>query len=128
MTTTRKWQTEVTNVCTCETDDTAAGLYCDGDCWDTVKFFIEETLGDLWQENSEWIVDGLPLWNDDVSGWFRARTIDDFIRGVTVRGEWVLRLMRFNDIIHASLSHHDVPTGRSFTVQRVEQYYPTDDQ
>jgi hypothetical protein len=128
MTTTREWQTEVTNVCTCETDDTAAGLYCDGDCWDTVKFFVKETLGDLWERDSEWVVNGLPLWNGDVSGVFRARTIDDFIRGVTVRSEWVLKLMRSDNIIHASLSHHDVPTGRSFTVQRVELDDTTDDQ
>lgn len=113
--TTHTWDTEVTNTCTCDTID-----MCDGDCWEDVKFFVEETLGDLWERDSEWVVDGLPLWNRDVSGVFRARTIDDFIRGITVRSEWILRLTRRDDVVHACLSHHDVPTGRSFTVRRAE--------
>jgi hypothetical protein len=120
---TREWDTEVSNVCDCETTD-----YCDGDCWETVKYFVETSLGDLWQEDVEWVVDGLPLWNRDVRGVFRARSIDDFIRGITVNDVWTLRLLRDKDIIHASLSHHDVPTGRSVTVQRVELDDTTDDQ
>jgi hypothetical protein len=123
MTTTREWDTEVTNVCTCDTID-----MCDGDCWEDVKFFVEETLGDLWECDTEWIVDGLPLWNRDVSGMFRARTIDEFIRGITVRDVWTLRLMRCDKVVHARLSHHDVPMGRSFTVRRVETTESDDDE
>lgn len=113
--TTSTWTTEVTNVCTCDTID-----YCDADCWQDVKFFVEETLGDLWEPYVDWVVEGLPLWNRDVSGVFYARTIDEFIQGITVKGEWVLRLRREGDVIRASLSHHDVPMGRSFTVRRVK--------
>jgi len=114
--TTSTWTTEVTNVCTCDQSID----YCDNNCWETVKFFVEDTLGDLWQPYVDWVVEGLPLWNRNVSGVFRARTIDEFIEGITVKSEWVLRLRREGDVVHASLSHHDVPTGRSFTVRRVK--------
>jgi hypothetical protein len=110
---TREWDTIVTNVCDCDTTD-----LCDGDCWETVKYFVQVALADLWEEGAIWHVDGLPLWDGNYDGTFRADTIDDFIRGVTVRGEWTLRLLRNKDIIHARLSHHDVPTGRSFTIKR----------
>jgi len=106
------WTTEVTNVCTCETD------WCDADCWNDVTYFVGMELGDLWEEGATWYVDGLPLWNRDVSGSFRADTIDDFIRGITVKDVWTLRLRREGDIVNAMLSHHDVPTGRSFTITK----------
>jgi len=118
--TTSTWTTEVTNVCTCNHDNDCGWVDCLGDCWEDCKFFVEQELGDLWERNCDWVVEGLPLWDRNVSGVFRARTIDEFIEGITVKGEWVLRLKRESNVVHARLSHHDVPTGRSFTVRRVE--------
>ena len=108
------WTTQVSNVCSCE------GSECFQDCWNDVKFFVKEDLGDLWEPNQDWVVDGLPLWNRNVTGVFNARTIDEFIKGITIEGEWTLRLRRQENVVHAMLSHHDVPTGRSFTVSRLQ--------
>ena len=109
------WTTEVTNACSCE------GADCFQDCWDDVKFSVEAELGDLWEANEDWVVDGLPLWNRNVTGGFNARTIDEFIKGITVNGEWRLRLRREESVVNVMLSHHDVPIGRSFTVSRLQQ-------
>jgi hypothetical protein len=80
---------------------------------------LELTLGEWWSGNDEgwWQVDGLPLWNRNVSGVFHAKNLREFVRGVTVRGDYTLRYSLNGDTLNLSLSHHDVPMGRSFTVR-----------
>ena len=120
-----KWQGELTNSCTCLRYDHETEQFtdepsetCYGDCWeDAVYLFAEETkvFRDA-NPTDEWRVSGLPLWNRSVDGVFTATTVQDFIRGVTVRGEWHLRYRVDGDHLHLNLSHHDVPMGRSFSV------------
>ena len=120
MTTT--YECVLTNSGTCEyfdedTQKSIPSLECYG-CWDDEMSFLKDLLGDWFTDNptNRWKVSGLPLWNRDVSRSFTARTIDDFVRGITVRGDWTIRLRLKGDTLHAHLSHHDVPMGRSFTI------------
>lgn len=129
MTTTKpkvQWDGEIQNTCTCTkydpikedfTDEPAD--YCDGVCWDDALHLFGCEIKQWWDGNPTytWSVDGLPLWNRSVSGEFTARNHADFIRGITVRGEWYLRYKVDGETLHCHLSHHDVPTGRSFTVR-----------
>lgn len=134
MTTTKpkvQWDGEIQNTCTCTkydpikdefTDEPSD--YCDGSCWDDTLHLFHCEIKQWWDANPtyNWRVDGLPLWNRSVSGEFTAKNIPDFIRGITVKAEWLLRYKLENDVLHCHLSHHDVPTGRSYTV-----HYGTDD-
>jgi hypothetical protein len=121
--TTNEWQGILTNSCTCEvydeeTDTHELSQVCFGDCWDGVLHLLAIDLGDWFTDNEEgwWQVSGLPLWNRSVSGVFQATTIADFVRGITVDAEWTLRYRLHGETLIASLSHHDVPMGRQFTV------------
>lgn len=109
---------EITNVCECD------GYDCSSDCWDFALECLAEDIRQWWDDNSTylWRVEGLPLWNGSVSGQFEARTIADFIRGITVNSAWRLRWSLEGDHLECMLSHHDVPTGRSYKV-----YHGSDD-
>lgn len=107
MTDTTERYGEITNVCECDGD------YCGGDCWDLALDCFAEDIRQWWDDNPTylWRVEGLPLWDRTVSGQFEARTIEDFVRGITVRSEWRLRWSNKGDHLECVLSHHDVPTG-----------------
>jgi hypothetical protein len=113
----------LTNSCICEDyneetgESTPTVFDCYG-CFEEELACLKDYLGDWFADNPTdcWQVNDLPLWNRDVSGLFSARTIDDFVRGITVRGDWRMRLRLEGDTLHANLSHHDVPTGRPFTI------------
>ena len=112
---------EITNTCTCvqydqngePTDEPVS--YCYGDCWqDSIDDFTEVTR-DL-RENNEtdwWKVTGLRLWDGEVSGYFHADNVEEMLRGMAVRGEWIMRYEVHEDRIEYSLSHHDAPMGSS---------------
>ena len=112
----------LTNSCICETYDEELNEFIASDncggCWDDEMSCLKDYLGNWFTDNPTdcWQVNDLPLWNREVSGLFTARTIDDFVRGITVRGDWALHLRLDGDTLHADLSHHDVPMGRSFTI------------
>lgn len=126
-----------------ETDTFTDATECLGDCWDDALYVFKHDLGEWFTNNEDgwWQVNGLPLWNRSVSGVFHAkpnatnptlhaggsvakvvsfvntrRDIEEFIRGITVRAEWRLCYRLHGDTLIASLSHHDVPMGRQFTV------------
>jgi hypothetical protein len=126
-----------------DTDTLTDATECYGDCWDDELYVFKHDLGDWFTNNIEgwWQVNGLPLWNGGISGVFQAmpdndsptvgaggsvakvvsftdtlHDIADFVRGITVNGEWVLRYRLHGETMVASLSHHDVPMGRQFTV------------
>lgn len=107
MTDTTERYHEITNVCECEDFD------CGGACWHSAVEWLAEDIQQWWDDNPTylWRVEGLPLWNRTVSGQFEARTIEDFVRGITVRSEWRLRWSNKGDHLECVLSHHDVPTG-----------------
>lgn len=145
---TNDWQGELSNTCSCqnydeETDTFTDATECYGDCWDDALYVFKHDLGEWFTNNEDgwWQVNGLPLWDGNASGVFRAtpttttptlhaggsvakvvsfvntrRDIEEFVRGITVRGEWNLRYRLDGDVLVASLSHHDVPMGRQFTV------------
>lgn len=129
MTTTKEkvaWDGLIQNTCTCTkydpikeefTDEPAE--YCDGSCWDDALHLFHCEIKQWWDNNPTcaWAVDGLPLWNRSVSGEFEARTIPEFVRGITVNGEWHLRYKLDGEVLHCNLSHHDVPMGRSYSVR-----------
>lgn len=103
----------ISNICECDWD-LAASCSCYDDDVDNFFYSVKE-----WYEGNDsatWQVNGLPLWNGDVSGYFTAKNFYEFVEGITVRSEWTLRYRLDGDTLNCVLSHHDVPTGRSFTV------------
>ena len=110
---------EITNTCTCvqfDEDDNPTNefvSYCYGDCWyDSVDEFANVTTEFRKKNETDWWhVKDLRLWNGDVSGYFHAEAVEDLLRGMAVRGSWVMRYTVFPDRIEYSLSHHDSPTG-----------------
>jgi len=129
MTTTQKteWDGELTNRCTCTnynetTEEWEESNDCYGTCWDDALEFFHESIKDFYENNPsyEWKVEGLPLWNNSVSGGFMAKTFADFVRGITVNAEWRLLYKLENKTLHLNLAHHDVPTGRGYTVRYYE--------
>jgi len=115
---------ELTNSCTCQAYDEDTDTYsdatdCYGDCWESALYLLKEDLGE-WYKNNEggwWRVNGLPLWNRMACGVFQADTIENFVRGITVNGDWILRYRLNGDVLEAILSHHDRPTGGAYTVE-----------
>ena len=107
----------ISNVCECDWS-LASSCSCYDD--DVDNFYYE--VKDWFEGNDarEWQVNGLPLWGGDVSGWFTAHHFHDFVQGITVRSEWTLRYRLNGDTLECILSHHDVPTGRSYTVTYFE--------
>ena len=111
---------EITNSCTCTIYDNDIGEYtdepsldCDGTCWEwSVEDFGNVTT-ELRDSNDTgwWRVSNLRLWDGEVSGYFSAENVEDILRGMTIRGEWIMRYEVFSDRIEYSLSHHDSPTG-----------------
>lgn len=122
-----EWDGELGNTCTCliEKEDGTNEIPddCFGDCWDDQLEIFGEFLKEFFDGNEmkEWQVDGLPLWNRTVSGKFFAKKIADFVEGITVRGQWHLFYKLESDALRVCLSHHDVPTGGTFTVRYAEQ-------
>ena len=113
---------ELRNTCNCqdyvvETDTWEDSTYCNG-CFEDELDFMKEYLGKWYKDNEGgwWRVEGLPLWNRQACGVFQAHTMIDFVRGITVNGEWRLRYRLNGDVLEAILSHHDCPTGGAFTV------------
>lgn len=124
MATQTEWQGTISNTCECavydpDTDTTTPLDYCDGSCFDDMLYGLAITLGDWFTNNDKgwWEVDGLPLWNRSVSGLFHATKLKEFVRGVTIRGDWRLHYQLSGDTLHLNLAHHDVPMGRGFTVR-----------
>jgi hypothetical protein len=113
---------ELTNTCTCsvydETNDTFIPTSeCFGDCWDTELEFFGEAVKDILAQ-SEWFrVEAIRLWSGDFDAIFRADNVADFVRGITVNSEWILRYQVFADRVEFSLSHHDAPTGSASVVR-----------
>lgn len=69
----------------------------------------------------EWLVVGFPLWHATVDGIFLARNPHDVLRSITVNSQWTLdwRIEKENKkpVLRCRLSHHDVPTGASFSAR-----------
>lgn len=82
-------------------------------------------IGTWWDANPTytWEIDGLPLWNRSVGGKFTAKTLEEFVQAITVNSEWRLCYKLVDAVLHLNLAHHDVPTGRGYTVR-----YATDDE
>lgn len=128
MTTKTEYKFEITNSCTCVTYDEDKGDFieapeCWSGCWDIQKEDLLQITEHLWDSNetSWWHVTGIQLWNGEVSGYFRAETIDDLIAGMTVRSEWIMRGTVYEDRIEYSLSHHDAPTGSNTVLTTVTE-------
>jgi hypothetical protein len=125
MTTETRVYQQITNNCTC-TDE--AGEYtreCFG-CWDDTLSNFDEDVSRLFElsPNCEFAIDGLPLWNRDLSGVVQAMTSKDLLKAITVSGDWTLRYAVDGDKLYCTLSHHDVACGRSFTVTPVDMVEP----
>jgi hypothetical protein len=115
---------EITNTCTCESEDSEF-TDCYGDCWEfavetfsiaTMQLFERDSYGDKFPFR----VDGLPLWNRSLSGVVEVRDSNELLRAITVDSEWRLRYAYENGELHCVLSHHDVPMGRSYTVTPID--------
>jgi len=118
---------EITNTCTCvQVDDEGNTTdepvsHCYGDCWyDSVDNFTY-VCNDFREKNETdwWKVTNLRLWDGDVSGYFHADNVEDLLRGMAVRGEWIMRYSVFADRIEYSLSHHDAPMGSATVLTAV---------
>lgn len=119
---------EYTNQCTCLKYDEMGNVmegetprYCYDTCWEYVLDDFAMVTEELRNSNETnwWKVDNLRLWNGEVSGYFQAKTVEDILQGMTVRGEWTLHCKMFGDRIEYSLSHHDSPTGSASTLRCV---------
>jgi hypothetical protein len=124
MTTTKYDWLEITNTCTCESEDSEF-TDCYGDCWEfAVETFSIATLNlferDSFRNKYPFYVDGLPLWNSDIQGHLLCETPLELLYGITVNSEWRLRYSYDNGELHCILSHHDVPMGRYFKVTPVD--------
>ncbi len=113
---------ELTNTCTCsvyneETDIFTDSPECFGDCWDTELEFFGECVKDILSQASWFRVEAIRLWDGDFDAIFPAKTVADFVRGITVNSEWTLRYQVFADRVEFSLSHHDAPTGSRSVVR-----------
>jgi hypothetical protein len=115
---------EITNTCTCESEDSEF-TDCYGDCWEfavetfsiaTMQLFERDSYGDKFPFR----VDGLPWWNRSLSGVVEVRDSNELLRAITVDSEWRLRYAYENGELHCVLSHHDVPMGRSYTVTPID--------
>ena len=114
-----KHEYTITNSCTCtgENDEYIADCY---GCWnDVLVMFNDDTKHLLDITNGDFFIDGLPLWNRNVAGNFTVKNTEDLLRAITITGDWTLRYSVDSDTLYCCLSHHDVPTGRSFTVKPV---------
>ena len=117
----------ITNTCSCvsyneETGYLQEATECEGLCWEySVEDFANVTES-LRNDNPTdyWKVENLRLWNGEVSGHFAANTVEDLLRGMTVRSDWSMSYEIFADRIEYSLSHHDSPTGSTSVVRAVE--------
>lgn len=114
---------ELTNGCTCTVYDETTGEFtdepaeeCDGFCYESALEFLYECVKHLLDESDEFRVTGIRLWNGEVGGEFRATNVSEFVRGITVKSEWILSYTVFSDRMEFSLSHHDAPMGSSSVV------------
>ena len=113
---------ELTNACTCliadeETHEFVDSPECFGDCYETDLLFFEHCVSDFLAESNTFQVSGIRLWNREVGGVFTANTVAEFVRGITVESEWILRYQVFGaQRIEFSLSHHDAPKGSASVV------------
>lgn len=108
----------ITNDCTCCDENNEPTLDCYG-CWDSEvdNFYYEfRTFFDS-NEDKWWHVEGLPLWNRTLSGKFRADTAEKFLQSITVDASWRLSCFVQDNVMHATLSHHDVPMGKTMTIK-----------
>lgn len=101
--------------------------------WEAAVDEFEQVVGEVffaeygnWAADEEvtFSVDAFPLWNRNVSGQVLADHPRDLLFGLTVRGDYTLR-WNIDDVddeprLVCTLSHHDVPTGGTFNVRRIQ--------
>lgn len=117
-----------TNTCTCEDYDIETEVYtpsndCYGDCWEfTLEDFTNITKH-LFDNNETmwWKVSNLRLWDGEHSGYIYAKTVEQLIRGMSIRGEWTMIGQIRDDYIKYSLSHHDSPMGSSTVIEIISE-------
>ena len=114
-------KTQITNSCTCTDENGEPTLYDCYGCWhdvvneftsDTEEFFNLATHG-------EFRINGLPLWSGDIFGVAKVADAKELLRAITVNGDWQLSYCVEGETLHCLLSHHDVPTGKGFTVEPI---------
>lgn len=122
---------ETTNGCTCLDFDEAIADWvpraeCYGYCWDDqledFKNCLEDFVASAYDREFE--ISGFPLWNGTIDGRFEAKDPEEFLRAVTVRGDWTLRWEVTREAFTAHLSHHDA----SGTITVVPVAEPEDDE
>lgn len=118
---------EYTNNCTCEiydaeSDEYYEAPYCNGDCYYMMIEDFENITSDLFNRNPAgwWKITDLRLWDGNHSGFVKANTPEELIRGMTVNSDWIIRGEVLEDRVQYSLSHHD-SLGSSTTVTIVEE-------
>ena len=114
-----KQEYTITNSCTCTGEN---GEYIDDcfGCWnDVLAMFEADTEHLLNIADGNFFIDGLPLWDRNVAGTITVKNTEELLTAITIRGDWTLRYSVDSDTLYCRLSHHDVPTGRSFTVKPV---------
>lgn len=119
---------EITNECTCLVWEDEAGYdneipseHCYGSCWEDALEDWKACVGEFVARGSgEFVVSGFPLWDRTVIGHFDASDPEELLSAVTVRGSWKLRYSVGPLAFRATIWHHDVPTGGTFTVSHAE--------
>ena len=95
-----KQEYKITNNCTCTGEDGEYTDDCYG-CWnDVLADFDENTKHLLDITNGDFFIDGLPLWNYNVSGNFTVKNTEELLRAITIRGDWTLRYSVDSDTLY----------------------------
>ena len=117
-----------TSNCTCQDYDiennvTSQSEYCYSDCWNDVIQDFTNITQHLFDKNETmwWKVSNLNLWNGKHSGYVYAKTVEELIRGMSVRSEWTMHGQIYGEYILYSLSHHDAPMGSYTTVEIISE-------
>jgi len=118
-----KVEFEYTNTCTCEVYDDESDEYipleyCDGSCYDYIIEHFGQITSHLFDANETgwWMVSNIRFWDGNRSGFVKAQTAPELLRGMGVNSEWIMRGEILEDRIEYSLSHHDAPMGSASCV------------
>ncbi len=127
---TKKFNTtdaEITNQCTCLLWEDGVGYdneipseHCFGTCWQDAMEDWKDLVSEFVGDGGDFVVDGFPLWDRNVIGFFTAANAEELLSAITVRGEWRLKYSVGPRAFQATIWHHDVPTGGTFTVSHEE--------
>lgn len=104
-------------------DITTICIDCDVECFcfDTSVEDFATHVEPLLDQYRTFRIEGFPLWNGKVSGTVTADSPTELLRSITVKGDFHLTADISGNTLSCRISHHDVPTGGTFTVTGIPE-------